>query len=76
LCLNTHDALTASPKLMPTRDLVQRLIGMVEAGCFVEAMKAFYADDDSMQQNNEAPRQGLPALIQERSYDPAQLSAA
>jgi len=48
---------------MPTRDLVQRFIGMVEAGCFVEAMKAFHADGASMQENSEAARQGLPALI-------------
>jgi len=56
LYLNTHDALSASPKLMPTRDLVQRFIGMVEAGCFVEAMKAFYADDASMRASTTTPR--------------------
>jgi SnoaL-like domain len=49
---------------MPTRDLVQRFIGMVEAGRFVDAMRSFYAADASMQENNAAPRRGLPALIE------------
>jgi ketosteroid isomerase-like protein len=48
---------------MPTHDLVQRFIGMVEGGRFVEAMKSFYADDAVMQENNGVPRKGLPALI-------------
>ena len=36
---------------------------MVEAGEFVEAMEMYYADDATMQENNEPPRVGLPSLI-------------
>ncbi len=57
---------------MPTRDMVQRFIGMVEAGRFVEALQAFYADEASMQENSEAPRRGLPALI---AHEPKVLAA-
>lgn len=49
---------------MPTRDLVQGFIEMVEAGRFVEAMQSFYAVNASMQENNAAPRRGLAALIE------------
>jgi ketosteroid isomerase-like protein len=48
---------------MPIREHVAAFVQQVEAGEFVEAMQAYYADDASMQENNEPPRVGLPALI-------------
>jgi SnoaL-like domain len=48
---------------MPSREHVEAFVRMVEAGEFVEAMEAYYADDATMQENNEPPRVGLPALI-------------
>ena len=48
---------------MPSREHVERFVRMVEAGEFVEAMEMYYADDATMQENNEPPRVGLPSLI-------------
>jgi hypothetical protein len=48
---------------MPNRDQVEKFVRMVEAGQFLEAMEAFYAQDATAQENNEAPRVGLPALL-------------
>ena len=48
---------------MPSREHVESFVKVVEAGEFVEAMEAYYADDATMQENNEPPRAGLPALI-------------
>jgi hypothetical protein len=48
---------------MPNREHVERFVRMVEAGEFVEAMEMYYADDATMQENNEPPRVGLPVLI-------------
>jgi hypothetical protein len=49
---------------MPSKDRVEALIARVEAGKFVEALETFYASDASMQENHEAPRPGLPALVE------------
>lgn len=48
---------------MPSREDIEAFVKMVEAGEFVEAMEAYYADHAAMQENNEPPRVGLPALI-------------
>jgi hypothetical protein len=48
---------------MPSRELIDRFVRMVEDGKFVEAMETFYAPDATMQENNEPPRAGLPALL-------------
>jgi hypothetical protein len=48
---------------MPSRATVDELIGMVEAGQFVESMERFYAPDATAQENLAPPRVGLPALI-------------
>ena len=48
---------------MPNREHVERFVKMVEAGELVEAMETYYADDATMQENNEPPRIGLPVLI-------------
>ena len=48
---------------MPTRERVQALIDLVERGRYIEALESFYHDDASMQENLDAPRQGLDTLI-------------
>lgn len=54
---------------MSTRDRVQQLIDFVEQGRFVEAIKTFYAEDASTQENNDPPRTGLAVLVEkEQSF--------
>lgn len=48
---------------MPSRERVLGLIALVERGAFVEALEEYYADDATMQENDEPPRVGLQALI-------------
>ena len=48
---------------MPARETVQALIALVERGKYVEAIEQFYADDASMQENNQPPRKGLDVLV-------------
>lgn len=48
---------------MPSRERVQALVAMVEAGKYVEAIREFYAEDASMQENGEPPRAGRDRLI-------------
>ena len=50
---------------MPTRERVQAFVVMVEANQFVEAIRAFYTDDATMQENLGDVRQGLDALVAE-----------
>ena len=50
---------------MPTRERVQAFVAMVEANQFVEAIRAFYTDDATMQENLGDVRQGLDALVAE-----------
>jgi len=49
---------------MPGRDRVQALIAMVEAGKFVEAIEAFYAEDATMQENQQPPRGPRAKLVE------------
>ena len=49
---------------MPARDTIEAFIAMVEAGNFDTAMERFYADDATMQENQDAPRKGLANLIE------------
>ena len=49
---------------MPAATAVQGLIDAVEAGRFVEAIETYYAPGASMQENADAPRQGLAALVE------------
>ena len=49
---------------MPSRERVAALVAMVEEGEFVEAIEAFYAEDATMQENNEAPRGGRNKLVE------------
>ena len=49
---------------MPSAARVQDLIDQVEAGRFVDAIRTFYADDATMQENQRPPRAGLAALVE------------
>ncbi len=40
------------------------LIAMAEQGNFLEAIQEFYAQDATMQENNQPPRVGLAALLE------------
>jgi ketosteroid isomerase-like protein len=48
---------------MPSRERIESLIAMVEEGKYVEAIREFYAEDASMQENQEPPRVGRDRLI-------------
>lgn len=47
---------------MPTRERVQAFVAMVEAGRYVEAIRAFYTDDATMQENLGEVRAGRETL--------------
>ena len=49
---------------MPSRDRVQALVAMVEAGKFVEAIEEFYAEDATMRENNNPPRGPRAKLVE------------
>ena len=49
---------------MPNRERVAAFVAMVEEGKYVEAIREFYAEDASMQENGEAPRVGRDRLIE------------
>ena len=49
---------------MPSRERVAALVAMVEQGNYVEAIREFYAEDASMQENGEPPRVGRDRLIE------------
>lgn len=49
---------------MPSRERVEALVAMVEEGKYVEAIREFYAEDASMQENTEPPRTGRDRLIE------------
>jgi ketosteroid isomerase-like protein len=48
---------------MPARERVQAFIAMVEAGDYVEAIRQFYTEDASMQENLGDLRRGRDALV-------------
>ena len=49
---------------MPAAAVVNDFIRTVEAGQFVEAIRRFYAQGATMQENNDAPRVGIAALVE------------
>jgi hypothetical protein len=49
---------------MATRQRVEMLIAMAEQGQFLAAIQEFYAEDATMQENNQPPRVGLAALLE------------
>ncbi|SFI39268.1 Ketosteroid isomerase-related protein [Collimonas sp. OK307] len=48
---------------MPSREHVQSFIALVVQGKYVEAIQEFYAEDASMQENQEPPRKGIQLLV-------------
>ena len=48
---------------MPTRETLDRFVARVEQSAHVEAIREFYAQDASMQENNDPPRVGRDALV-------------
>jgi ketosteroid isomerase-like protein len=49
---------------MSIRENVEKLIQLVERGEFLEAIETFYSPEASMQENNQPPRVGLAALLE------------
>src|SRR5262245_23446148 len=49
---------------MPTRERVQAFVTMVEEGEYVEAIRQFYAEDATMQENLGVVRTGRDALAE------------
>ena len=49
---------------MPSRETVERFIDVVSQNRHLEAIEAFYADDATMQENNQAPRFGRANLME------------
>ncbi len=49
---------------MSIRAEVEQLVRLAEAGQFLEAIETFYALNATMQENNQPPRMGLPALLE------------
>jgi hypothetical protein len=47
-----------------TRERVEMLIALAEQGKFLEAIQEFYAVVATMQENNQPPRVGLAALLE------------
>ena len=48
---------------MPSFEVVESFVSLVESGKTVEAMERFYAEHASMQENTTEPRVGKAALI-------------
>jgi len=48
---------------MPSADTLERFIARVEANAHVEAIAEFYAEDASMQENQQPPRRGRERLM-------------
>jgi hypothetical protein len=48
---------------MPTIERVKAFVAMVEAGHYVEAIREFYTEDGSMQENFGAVRAGRDTLV-------------
>ena len=49
---------------MPARETVEAFVAMVVAGRYVDAIEQFYAEDASMQENGDAPRNGREVLME------------
>ncbi len=48
---------------MPTRETLERFIARVESNAHVEAIREFYTEGASMQENNAPPRVGRDTLV-------------
>jgi hypothetical protein len=49
---------------MPAPATVEAFVSAVEAGRFVEAIERYYAPEASMRENEDAPRVGMAALVE------------
>ena len=49
---------------MPSAATVEALVETVEGGKFLEAIERFYAPGATMRENNDPPREGVQALIE------------
>jgi ketosteroid isomerase-like protein len=49
---------------MPSRERIEALIAMVEQAKYVEAIEAFYAEDATMQENQQPPRGPRAKLVE------------
>jgi hypothetical protein len=49
---------------MPTRERVQAFVARMERGEHYALMRDFYAEDATAQENNEPPRVGLAAMME------------
>jgi hypothetical protein len=49
---------------MPSPATVEAFVSAVEAGRFVEAIQTYYAPEASMRENEDAPREGVAALVE------------
>lgn len=48
---------------MPSRETLERFVAMVESNAHDAAIEAFYTDDATMRENQDAPRQGRDTLV-------------
>jgi ketosteroid isomerase-like protein len=48
---------------MPSLQIVERFVALVETGRGIEALDAFYADDACVRENDSPPRRGKAALV-------------
>ena len=48
---------------MPSRETIERFVARVEDNAHVEAIREFYTEEASMQENNTPPRVGRDVLI-------------
>ncbi|HLK24560.1 MAG TPA: nuclear transport factor 2 family protein [Caulobacteraceae bacterium] len=49
---------------MPANAVIEAFVAAVEAGRFVEAIETYYAPNASMRENEDAPRVGMTALVE------------
>ncbi len=59
---------------MPSLEVVESFVSLVESGKTVEAMECFYAEHASMQENTTKPRVGKVALIEHEEAALASIS--
>jgi hypothetical protein len=59
---------------MPSLEIVESFVNLVESGKTVEAMERFYAEHASMQENMSEPRFGKAALIKHEEAALASIS--
>lgn len=48
---------------MPSRQTLERFVAMVESNAHDAAIEAFYTDDATMRENQDAPRRGRDVLV-------------